>query len=105
MSDNWKMRWAWYRANGFKRCICGLTNPSRLTPWEKGERRAGVAVRGERCRKFVSRQDAEDRGAVVCTIHWEPYQELQKAKSVVNRHLRDKYDPGPLPLDGESEKP
>ena len=96
--------WAQKRMRGERRCT--MRNESEQSGRARdGDKSSKNAVRrGAQCTHFASREEIAATGGVpVCGVHLKRYKNWLMVKADQNRIMRSKYDPGPLPLDGDDE--
>ena len=87
---------------GWKRCEWFIESRSVRTPSESTQhKRTPVRTKGERCKQLLSPNTVRDRGVCICGGHMKFFLADVERREGVRLALRRKYDPGPLPLDGE----
>ena len=85
------------RTQGWKYCLFDIQRSSPPREYDSGHREA-FRRKGDRCKRLVSPEDIVRLGIPICNRHEALYREAVLADAEQRQRLRDKYDPGPLPL-------
>ncbi len=87
------------RVRGWKVCAWTVAKSRKAAEWKSGVRRS-FASAGDPCHKLVSPTEIKNNSGIpICPGHREVYREAIAEAVGVRQALRDKYDPGPLPID------
>ena len=86
------------RTQGWKYCVYSVVQSS-YGYHESASGRTAYRVKGGKCAILVGPRDITRLGVPVCHTHERLFFASIKADEKRRQELRDKYDPGPLPLE------
>jgi len=89
------------RMVGMKRCCVALGHDRTARGEAPIGERSHAAKKGDRCMNWVSAAEIRRLGLPICSVHVDVWLENTKRDQEMRDRLRAKYDPGPLPLDGD----
>ncbi len=86
------------KVRGWRNCVMRIAKTVEAMDFKSG--RVGHARKGSKCKSLVSPGEIKETGGIpICAVH-RPVYERELAEDARRRQaLRDKYDPGPLPID------
>lgn len=86
------------RVQGWRQCLGTYESHTRKTSYESddGSQRVGIGREGARCRNYVAPASIERLGHPYCPKHEHQLQAKKALRATINKHMRAKYDPGPL---------
>ncbi len=87
------------RVRGWRYCAWSIAKATD-EPYESPTARHSHNKRDDQCRQIVSPKEMKrNDGMPICPNHLKAYRAAMDEAAQVRQALRDKYDPGPLPVD------
>lgn len=86
------------RTQGWKYCQFRVVQSRKASESAAGHR-TGFRTRGDRCGKLVHPDHIKRLGVAICHTHEPMHLEAIAGEEELRKVLREKYDPGPLPLE------
>lgn len=86
------------KTQGWKQCLYSVVKSRKAR--EFPSQRTAFTRKGQRCSKLVSPKAIKRLGIAICNVHEAPFLKDIEEDEKRRQELREKYDPGPLPLEG-----